>query len=155
MKNTTQGFWTQENYSGLHISHISYCKIFIQFGLIYNAGQFKYSLHLMNYCGGILVIFQVLPIFLVRSHQYLTVKIGFINFWAIFIFLCISKGCWYLKVFEIRFKSPGVHLTELLLGAHGLSGWQVGPGPICQRHRGLGGDFTGDNRRRRPDLVGE
>jgi len=48
----------------------------MQFGLIYNAGKFKYSLHLMNYCGGILVIFQVIPILFVRSHQYLTVKIG-------------------------------------------------------------------------------
>ena len=58
---------------------MSYCKILIQFGLIYNAGKFKYSLHLMNYCGGILVIFQVHPIFLVRSPQNLSMTICFIN----------------------------------------------------------------------------
>src|SRR6266508_3210767 len=45
-----------------------------------HARKLKYSLHLTNYCEGILVIFQPLSIFLVRSHQKLTMKIGFHNF---------------------------------------------------------------------------
>src|SRR5438876_775705 len=55
---------------------MSYWQVFIIFGLVYQAGKIINILHLTNYCEGIIVIFQLLSILLVRSCQKLTVKIG-------------------------------------------------------------------------------
>ena len=63
----------------------------MNFGLMYRAGKIKNRLHLTNYYEGILVIFQLLSILLVRSCQKLTVKIGLGFFWLKLEFLWILE----------------------------------------------------------------